>query len=204
MRYQGRITNWNDDKGFGFVTPNGGGKKAFVHIKAFLNSRRRPTESDLITYELTTDQQHRLRAGSIKFAGDPSSSSAPSGNKSVGIIFATLFCCFVLTISVIGKLSFVVPILYALASTTTFMVYAFDKAAAFQNRWRTSENTLHLLSLVGGWPGALVAQRMFHHKSKKAAFQSDFWITVFLNCSVLTWLLTEAGASFLYEITGLP
>ncbi len=54
MRYQGRITNWNDDKGYGFVTPNGGGEKAFVHITAFSNSHRRPTESDLITYELAT------------------------------------------------------------------------------------------------------------------------------------------------------
>ena len=84
------------------------------------------------------------------------------------------------------------------------MVYAFDKAAAFQNRRRTRENTLHLLGLVGGWPGALVAQRMFHHKSKKEAFQSAFRITIFLNCSVLAWLLTETGTSFLYEITGIP
>lgn len=204
MRYQGRITNWNDDKGYGFVTPNGGGERAFVHITAFSNSHRRPTESDLITYELATDQQHRLQAGSIRFVGDPNSSSAPSGNKSVGAIFATLFCCFVVTVSIIGKLSFVVPLFYALASTTTFMVYAFDKAAAFQNRRRTRENTLHLLGLVGGWPGALVAQRMFRHKSKKEAFQSDFWITVFLNCSVFAWLLTETGAAFLYEITGIP
>ena len=109
MRYQGRITNWNDDKGYGFVTPNGGGEKAFVHITAFSNSHRRPTESDLITYELATDQQHRLQAGSIRFVGDPNPSSAQSGKKSVGAIFATLFCCFVVTVSVIGKLSFAVP-----------------------------------------------------------------------------------------------
>ncbi len=151
MRYQGRITNWNDDKGYGFVTPNGGGEKAFVHITAFSNSHRRPTESDLITYELATDQQHRLQAGSIRFVGDPNSSSAPSGNKSVGAIFATLFCCFVVTVSIIGKLSFAVPFLYAMASTITFMVYAFDKAAAFQNRWRTQERTLHLLGWRLAW-----------------------------------------------------
>ena len=204
MRYQGRITNWNDDKGYGFVTPNGGGEKAFVHITAFSNSRRRPTESDLITYELATGQQHRLQAGSIRFVGDPNPSSAPSGKKSVGVIFATLFWCFVVAISIIGKLSFVVPFLYALTSTITFMVYAFDKAAAINDRRRTQENTLHLLGLVGGWPGALVAQRMFRHKSKKDVFQSAFWITVFLNCSVLAWLLTETGVSFLYEITGIP
>ena len=47
MRFQGRITNWNDDKGFGFAIPNGGGDKAFVHVKALM-SKRRPVEGDLI------------------------------------------------------------------------------------------------------------------------------------------------------------
>jgi len=56
--------------------------------------------------------------------------------------------------------------LYVIASSVTFFVYVFDKAAAMNNRWRMSENTLHLLGIVGGWPGALVAQKMYRHKSK--------------------------------------
>lgn len=31
MKLQGQVVNWNDDKGFGFVEPNGGGDRAFVH-----------------------------------------------------------------------------------------------------------------------------------------------------------------------------
>jgi cold shock CspA family protein len=42
MRQAGRINNWNDDKGFGFVTPHYGGARAFVHVKAFQVSARRP------------------------------------------------------------------------------------------------------------------------------------------------------------------
>jgi len=42
MRYQGKITSWKDDQGFGFVTHNGGGEKAFVHVNAFSRRSRRP------------------------------------------------------------------------------------------------------------------------------------------------------------------
>jgi hypothetical protein len=43
MRYQGKIQNWKEAQGFGFVMQNGGGgEKAFVHIKAFAARSRRP------------------------------------------------------------------------------------------------------------------------------------------------------------------
>ena len=48
MRHQGKITHWQDDKGFGFVEPDGGGERAFVHIKAFAVRSGRPAEGDLI------------------------------------------------------------------------------------------------------------------------------------------------------------
>ena len=64
-----------------------------------------------------------------------------------------------------------------------------DKAAARQGRWRTPESTLHTLALVGGWPGALVAQRVFRHKTTKQPFRTIFWFTVVANCAALAWLL---------------
>ena len=50
-----------------------------------------------------------------------------------------------------------VAALYGGASVVCTLVYAIDKSAAVAGRWRVSENTLHTLGLVGGWPGALVA-----------------------------------------------
>jgi uncharacterized membrane protein YsdA (DUF1294 family) len=83
---------------------------------------------------------------------------------------------------------------YFIVSAITFIVYALDKSAAKGNRWRIEENTLHLCGLFGGWPGALLAQRLFRHKTKKTSFQVVFWITVILNVGVIGWLLFSSAA----------
>ena len=72
--------------------------------------------------------------------------------------------------------SFPLPLLltftvYALASGAAFVAYAWDKAQARRNGRRVPEGTLHLLALLGGWPGALVAARLFRHKSSKLSFR---------------------------------
>lgn len=203
MRYQGKITGWKDDHGFGFVTPNGGGEKAFVHIKAFSSRARRPVEGDLITYELTIDENRGVRAGNVRYVGVPVPSATPSRNRSFGVVFAALFCCFLALASVMGRLPFIVFGVYLAASVVAFFAYAMDKSAAQNNRWRTQESTLHLFGLFGGWPGALIAQRTLRHKSKKEEFQTVFWATVFLNCGTLVWLLSERGSVFLQSIVGI-
>jgi uncharacterized membrane protein YsdA (DUF1294 family) len=87
----------------------------------------------------------------------------------------------------------VVLLAYFLASCATYLAYFLDKAAAQKGRWRTPENILHLFSLVGGWPGALFAQRTFRHKTQKQSFQIAYWVTVGINCVAFGWLLSPAG-----------
>ena len=70
----------------------------------------------------------------------------------------------------------------------TAVAYRLYKSAAERNVWRTSETMLHVMALIGGWPGALVAQQAFRHKSRKLSFRLAFWTTVALNCAALTWL----------------
>jgi len=74
-------------------------------------------------------------------------------------------------------------------SVVAFALYGRDKAAARQGSWRTPELTLHLISLVGGWPGALIGQRVFRHKTRKQPFRAIFWFTVVANLVALLWLL---------------
>ena len=87
--------------------------------------------------------------------------------------------------------------LYLVASAVTFILYAMDKSAAGKDGRRTPESTLHLLSLLGGWPGALIAQRLLNHKSTKASFQMMFWITVALNCVALFGLFRNTAGKLL-------
>jgi uncharacterized membrane protein YsdA (DUF1294 family) len=42
----------------------------------------------------------------------------------------------------------------ALLSALTYWVYAVDKRRAEERLWRVPEARLHLLELLGGWPGA--------------------------------------------------
>ena len=80
-------------------------------------------------------------------------------------------------------------ILYLAASAAAFAAYGADKSAARRGGWRTPESTLHLLALVGGWPGALIAQSVFRHKSRKRSFRIVFLLTVVVNCAALLWLM---------------
>jgi len=203
MRYQGKVTNWKDDQGFGFVTQNGGGQKAFVHIKAFFSNSHRPTEGDIITYELATDENGRFFAKNIRFARDTTTFSTSNKPSSLGTNFAILFGLLFVLSALLGRLPLAIVGLYFTASVITFIAYAIDKSAAQNGRWRTQESTLHLFGLVGGWPGALLAQKTLRHKSKKQVFQTIFWITVIANSFTLGWLLvTKSGAIFLSSILG--
>lgn len=70
---------------------------------------------------------------------------------------------------------------YVIMSLITYIAYALDKNAAKKGKWRTPEKTLHLLSLFGGWPGALCAQHQFRHKTQKQPFKSILWLTIVFN-----------------------
>ena len=78
-----------------------------------------------------------------------------------------------------------VPLLiYGLASGVAFVLYAYDKQQARHGRWRTPEKVLHGVELLGGWPGALVAQQVFRHKTRKVSFQVWFWLIVAVHQAV--------------------
>lgn len=203
MRYQGRITTWKDDKGFGFITPNGGGAQVFVHINAFSDRQRRPAGSELVTYEFKMDEKGRAQARGVAFVGQPAIASNAAAGSRMPPLFAYGFLLFVAAAAFTGKLPKAVLVLYLAASVVAFLAYALDKSAAQKNRWRTQEKTLHLFALLGGWPGALAAQRLFRHKSKKTSFQAVFWVTVFVNCGVLAWLLTPSGTRMLRFFFGV-
>jgi uncharacterized membrane protein YsdA (DUF1294 family)/cold shock CspA family protein len=204
MRHQGRITNWKDDQGYGFITPNGGGESVFLHIKAFSRRQPRPVGEEIVTYEVSADARGRPKASAVEFVRGsgrkrPVASNAPSRWP---LALVALVIALLAGATVANRLPIPVIVLYAGASLIAFVAYALDKAAARAGLWRTQESTLHLLALIGGWPGALLAQRQFRHKTAKTSFRVVFWATVLLNCGALGWLTTAGGSQALRTALG--
>ncbi|MGP1692413.1 MAG: DUF1294 domain-containing protein [Giesbergeria sp.] len=87
----------------------------------------------------------------------------------------------------------------AALNVVTLRMYAADKNAARAGRWRIPESNLHLLSLLGGWPAAWLAQQSMRHKSSKAEFRAVYWVTIVLHCGALAWVVltkTQLPLSF--------
>ena len=83
-------------------------------------------------------------------------------------------------------------VLYHLASINlvTIIAYGIDKRAAKKKQWRVSEMQLHTLELLGGWVGAFIAQKIFHHKTKKKSYRLVFWLMLILQVILIYYILT--------------
>lgn len=119
------------------------------------------------------------------------------------MVFAAVFLAFVAGAVATRKLPFVVLIAYVVGGCVAYLAYVFDKAASVSGQWRTAESTLHLFSLVGGWPGAMLAQRTLRHKTQKQSFQFTYWATVVVNCATLGWLLSPPAMRVAKSLLGV-
>jgi uncharacterized membrane protein YsdA (DUF1294 family) len=109
------------------------------------------------------------------------------------LLALALFLIVYLFASLAWDMSQLVGAAYLMSSLTCFAAYAIDKSAARHKSWRTPESSLLILGLVGGWPGALLAQQLLRHKSSKPSFQAKFKVTVALNLGMFAWLAWRFG-----------
>jgi uncharacterized membrane protein YsdA (DUF1294 family)/cold shock CspA family protein len=193
MPFTGTIQSWQDDRGFGFIEPTQGGQKIFVHIKSFTSRDGiRPQVGQRVTFDVELNAQGKKRAKNVALVRAATASAVqrqrqrraadfPAQWGTASLFSLPAFLLVYLAVAVIWRVPGWVAALYAGASVVCALVYAIDKSAAVAGRWRVSESTLHTLSLMGGWPGALVAQEVLRHKSNKASFRSAFWGTVVAN-----------------------
>lgn len=215
MSQLGRIEQWNDDKGYGFVRPlesqvGADAPRAFVHVKAIERAGRRPADGDLVRYDTQRDARGRLNAIHVAFVnavamraqaqarGDARAASRTRRASGRRLALAGRIALAVAALALAGGwlrgvLPGLVPLAYAAMSVLSFLAYRDDKVRAERGRRRTPEKTLHLLDLFGGWPGGLLAQHAFRHKSSKGRFQAVFWATVLLNGAALGWLASTGA-----------
>lgn len=69
MLMKGKISQWNDQKGFGFIIPDDGSEKVFFHISRVKNGTRRPQVGDVVVYESSYDGKGRLQARAVAIEG---------------------------------------------------------------------------------------------------------------------------------------
>ncbi|KQY81614.1 cold shock and DUF1294 domain-containing protein [Pelomonas sp. Root1444] len=194
MSGQGTLTQWDDAKGYGFITPDGGGPKLFVHVKAFGLRPQRPFVGERVSYREGRDAQGKRRALGVRSLTPRAAPPAAARDDGRVLLIIPAFAAFVLAC----HLAWGVPNwfwgAYSAMSTATFIVFWLDKRAAQKQGdggdWRVAENTLHALSLACGWPGALLARHLLRHKSVKQKFRRIYWLTVVVNIAAFIVFFT--------------
>lgn len=192
MRFEGTLTVWNDERGFGRIESAQGGEPIFVHVSVWPRGSGRPRVSQLVSFEVELGAKGK-RAKNVRMvrsqrAPAPARRRGPAQWGTATLFVLPVFLVVYAVVAHIGKLPMWVAGWYVLASAATFLAYAADKTAASKGAWRMAESSLHIFSLAGGWPGALVAQQFLRHKSSKREFRQVFWATVVLNCVALVTL----------------
>lgn len=211
-RHQGRVTQWNSAKGFGFAEVER--SRVFIHVRDFSDRRRDPAAGDLVSFFLGTDAHGRSCAKSIQHVSTTDRSpSAPAYGRTARRLslshFAFLFGLLVLPMLAVYRFKQPGLALWfagwvAAASGLCYFYYAWDKRRAQESEWRLPENMLHVWAVLGGWPGGYLAQRKLRHKSAKFSFLLTFWAIVISHQylafdSILDWRLTRRAATAAQE-----
>ena len=191
MQQTGKLVQWDTAKGYGFITPDAGGPKLFVHIKAFGPRAAPPVVGELVSFDIGADAQGKARALNVcSTAAAKPSPAEPQHYRNSQLWLVPVFAALYLFVQVRWPLPPFVWGTYMAMSLATFIVYFGDKRAARLGRDRVSEATMHGLALACGWPGALLAQQLLRHKSVKPRFQRLFWLSVLANVLVFVLLAT--------------
>lgn len=136
------------------------------------------------------NRKNEIKAHSAnKYSKNNKSTKTENNQKKLGvhiILLALLPFIFSIYLLVYTRI-FYVLFAYILMSLLIFIIYAMDKTKAHKNQWRTPERTLHLLELFGGWPGALITQRVIRHKNNKASYQNIFCTIVIIH--FISWFV---------------
>ena len=200
MERLGKLVEWNDARGYGFIVAvDAPGQRYFLHVHEYRRMGRRPEVGELLRFvpERQADgrwravdvaravsvahRQVRAAAGRQRDRGAPSSRLLPLLLAMLGGLLAWAAWR--------DRLPALLPAGLLAVNAVTFIAYWIDKRAAQAQLRRTPEATLHLLELLGGWPAAWLAQRVLRHKSRKERYQLTFLAAALVNLAAIALLL---------------
>lgn len=177
VRYQGTITEWNDDRGFGFVTTNGTGERYFFHVSDLQGSALRPVLGKVLTYEVAARSGKKTAAVKLRYPG-VNPRPEPQRGRPWGWTPDTFIAAGHLAIPAWlvanGKLPALLIAIIVGMSCIAFVMYNVDKRRAERDARRIPERDLQFVGLAGGWLGALTAQKLFRHKTTKPSYVHAF------------------------------
>jgi uncharacterized membrane protein YsdA (DUF1294 family)/cold shock CspA family protein len=191
-KQSGVLQRWDDERGFGFITDKKG-RDIFVHVSAFCRIRSRPKAGEKVLFRVEPDAAKGVRAVEVERCWRPAHLLLPEFLFPVwvvGAFYGALWWFFSQ-----NAFWFFLIIFLLLIAGLTFLMFGLDKRAALNERQRVPEKTLHLLSLAGGWPGALLARPLFRHKTRKQPFRTVFWLTVVVNLVAVGVFLFSSQAA---------
>lgn len=110
------------------------------------------------------------------------------------------FCYLLLIFAAFGSLLATNPVVmwFLLINVLTMIMYGADKMAARKGMRRVPESTLLVFGVTGGWPGAIVGQQLFRHKTQKQPFKTYFFISVVTSIAIMAALYHFSSYSPLY------
>ena len=193
MALQGRLEEWQDDKGYGFIAVEGASNRVFFHISDYMEMDGRPHSGMKLGFQLAHSEgkwraQEAQCLSMAKFVRHKKNASGRSlAGEPIKIVLAVVMA--LVFFALLQHFQPMLAVWCGLWSVASFFSYFKDKQAALRQNWRTPEKQLHLFDLLGGWPGGLIARQLWRHKTSKTEFVVVFWITVIINCIVTLGLM---------------
>jgi len=95
---KGKICDWKDDKGFGFIISENQSDKIFFHISDIETKERRPKVGDIVNFDLTQDNQKRIKANHVSIKGFSSRNNSSVNQSNVEPVKKNLIDYMAITI----------------------------------------------------------------------------------------------------------
>ena len=193
---QGRVVRWEAERGFGFILSASTQEKVFFHIRDFRGAPEPLLHMQVAYEEIHVGGKGRRAVAVRPLASLGSSVAVPSAsahpqrkeNQARSERPARKSARSRAPAALIGLLTLCWLIVIGWALWIERLPL-WGAGAARAGAWRVSENQLHLLALLGGWPAAWWAQQSLRHKTSKVSFRAAYWLSVVLHCAALIgWL----------------
>ncbi|MEM9777949.1 MAG: DUF1294 domain-containing protein, partial [Chloroflexota bacterium] len=157
--------------------------------KSAVQNNKKPAEGQKVTFTVGRDAKGRLRAENVTIGKNATKIEQVRsqtkgriglpdlGSRGIAEIGSTRLLLFAIPfLAAALTLSWIPLAIYVSASVVGFGAITLDKRFAQEDMWRIPEATLHLIELLGGWPGSGAAQQIVRHKTQKISYQITFWL----------------------------